>query len=168
MTQRLPIERKALSGTLRPNREIAGIDAGARLRESPPPPPRLSEAAAVEWVELAPLLVDLGILSTADLRTLALLCETLATVTELETAIRKHGFLIPCATGGEKAHPALKALETQRSQAARLMDGFGLSPKSRKYVEKAPGPRKGSIWQKYLPKDHPDYDEYDHLPNIDD
>lgn len=35
------------------------------------------EAAAAEWRALAPVLVDLGTLTAADLRALQLLCETL-------------------------------------------------------------------------------------------
>ena len=56
---------------------------------------------------------------------------------------------IEAATGGRKAHPALKALETTRNAAVRLMAEFGLSPKARKYVSKAPGPMKDNPFAKY-------------------
>ena len=81
-------------------------------------------------------------MTEADLRTLALACETLATATVLETTILEEGFTIEAATGGRKAHPALKALESTRNAAHRMLSDFGLSPKSRKFVSKAPGPAK--------------------------
>ena len=138
MTQRLPTERKQLSGTYKPSKDRKGIDAGAALADVPVPPETISAPGAKEWARLAPLLVDMGLLTEADLRTLELLCETLATATELEAAIKLEGFTIEAATGGRKAHPALKALETTRNAASRMLGDFGLSPKARKYVSKAP------------------------------
>jgi P27 family predicted phage terminase small subunit len=93
---------------------------------------------------IGPVLVDMGVLTLADLRTLALLCETLATVTELENAVQREGFTIAAATGGGKAHPALKALETTRNSAHRMLGDFGLHPKARNYVSRAPGPAAGT------------------------
>ena len=138
MTEKLPTEQKKLKGTLRPSRENKGIEAGARLTEAPLPPDTLSVGAIAEWNALAPVLVGLELLTLADLRTLELCCETLATATALEETIRAEGFTIAAATGGHNAHPALKALETTRNAAHRMLSDFGLSPKSRKYVSKAP------------------------------
>ncbi len=140
--EKLPTETKKLKGTLRPSREREGIEAGTKLTEAPEPPGTLSEGAVVEWQGLAPVLVSMEVLTLADLRTLELLCETLATATALEDIIRKEGFTIAAATGGHKAHPALKALETTRNAAHRMLSDFDLSPKARKYVQKAPSPKK--------------------------
>jgi P27 family predicted phage terminase small subunit len=149
MSEKLPTETKELSGTLRPCREHEGLEAGARLSEAPLPPDTLSEGAVGEWIWLAPVLVSMKLLTEADLRTLALCCETLATATALEEAIRAEGFTIAAATGGQKAHPALKALETTRNAAVRLLSDFGLSPKARKYVQKAPTAEKDNPWSSY-------------------
>lgn len=141
MTEKLPTETKRFQRTHRPSRDREGLEAGARLSEAPEPPASLSDGAAEHWRELAPLLVDLEILTEADLPALKLACKTLATVDALETAIHSEGFTIQAANGGRKAHPALKALETQRNAAARLLSDFGMSPKARKFVTKAPGRR---------------------------
>ena len=142
MSERLPTETKKLTGTLRPSREREGIEAGAGLTEAPLPSESLSDGAVTEWEWLAPVLVSMELLTFADLRTLALLCETLATATALEDTIRREGFTIAAATGGHKAHPALKALETTRNAAHRMLSDFGLSPKARKFVQKAPGAKR--------------------------
>jgi P27 family predicted phage terminase small subunit len=146
MTEKLPTETKRLKGTFRQSRERGGIEAGARLAEVPLPPETLSSGAMGEWNWLAPVLVELEVLTRADLRTLALCCETLSTATELETTIRDEGYTIPASTGGRKSHPALKALETSRNAGLRMLNDFGLSPKSRKFVTKAPGPAKDNPW----------------------
>ncbi|MGH8730051.1 MAG: P27 family phage terminase small subunit [Burkholderiales bacterium] len=44
-----------------------------------------------------------------------------------------------------KAHPALKALETCRAQAHRMLESFGLSPRSRQGVDIAPPAAKGRL-----------------------
>jgi P27 family predicted phage terminase small subunit len=144
--QKLPKKSKQLRGTYRSDRESGGIDAGDRLKTAPKPPDTLSVGAKSEWEALAPVLVALGILTVADLRTLELLCETLSTATALEETIRIEGFTIAAATGGHKAHPALKALETTRNAACRMLSDFGLNPRARKFVERAP--------EKYKEADH--------------
>jgi P27 family predicted phage terminase small subunit len=109
--------------------------------------------AVAEWGALAPVLVDLELLTRADLRTLELCCETLATATALETTIRAEGFTIAAATGGQKSHPCLKALETTRNAALRMLSDFGLSPKARKFVQKAPGAKRDNPFA-FLDADH--------------
>ena len=100
-------------------------------------------------------------MAAADVPTLKLCCKTLATCDELEAAISSEGFTIEAATGGRKAHPALKALETQRNAAARLLASFGLSPKARKYVDKAPTPRKDSPWARFRKVEANPFDDLD-------
>ena len=136
--QKLPKNRKRLSGTNRPDKDRQGLKPGRTLIEAPPVPEMLSERAGSAWMVLAPELVAVSVLTTADLPALALLCETQATVAELEQTIREEGFTVESAAGTRKAHPALKSLESTRNAAMRLMCEFGLTPKSRKYVEKAP------------------------------
>ncbi len=153
--QKLPKGRKQLSGTHRPDKDRKGIRPGEALEESPPPPESLSEIACAAWVLLAAETVALGVLTTADLPMLALLAETSATVSELEKTIREEGFTVSTGAGGKKAHPALKALETTRGAVTRLLKEFGLSPLSRKFVDKAPGPGSKN------PYDHLDDDDFE-------
>ena len=147
--QRLPTKVKKLRRTHQQCRDRGGMDAGERLTRAPVAPDTLSDAGKKEWRPLARNLVEMGVLTRADLRTLELCCETLATATALEETIHAEGFTIEAATGGKKAHPALKALETTRNAAHRMLSDFGLSPKSRKYVERAPAPAKDNPWSEF-------------------
>ena len=149
--QKLPRNRKRLTGTDRPDKDRRGIQPGQALTQAPAPPANLSERACAIWSVIAPEVVDLGILTSADLPMLALLAETQATVRELEDTIRDEGFTVETGTGGKKSHPCLKPLETTRGAVTRLLKEFGLSPLSRKFVEKAPAGRSG-----YNPFDHLD------------
>lgn len=137
MPARRSTASKAARGTLRPGR-IRQTPAAERLTAAPRPPAGLDPAAAAEWKLLAPLLVETGVLTRADLRTLRLLCETLASAASLDATIKAEGLTIESGSGARKAHPGLNALAVARSQAARLLDGFGLSPRGRASVDQAP------------------------------
>src|SRR4029453_7116368 len=79
--------------------------------------------------------VELGTLTSADLRALELLAEVLAAEAELRELLKSEGMTIPGAEGNTKAHPACKLLESTRNQAARLLADFGLTPKGRQGVD---------------------------------
>lgn len=132
---RTPTTIKAAQGTLRPGRETPATAADA-LTTAPPPPSHLSEAAKTEWKRLAPVVVNLGTLSRADLRGFELLCSILGTAADAEAVIKTEGMTF-ATSGGMRAHPACKLLETARAQAARLLEQFGLTPKARNYVGQA-------------------------------
>lgn len=126
---------KTTRGTLRGRKPAA---AGDRLTEPPRPPARLSAAAKREWRALADVLVEVGTLTQADLRALALLSELLADVSALEAEVRRDGYTIPAASGGRKGNPSAAALAQARAQATRMLDSFGLTPKARGGVDPAP------------------------------
>ena len=132
---RTPTTTKAAQGTLRPGRESPATAADA-LTTAPAPPDHLSEASQAEWKRLAPVVVDLGTLSRADLRGFELLCSILGTAADAESVIKSEGMTFATA-GGVRAHPACKLLETARAQAARLLEQFGLTPKAQNYVGQA-------------------------------
>ena len=116
------------------------ITAADRLTEPPPPPDTLSQGAKQEWESLAPVVVELGTMCRGDLRAFEQLAETLAMQTELQELVRSQGLLLPTGTDSFKANPAVKSLETARNQSHRLLVEFGLTPKARNYVTKAPAP----------------------------
>jgi P27 family predicted phage terminase small subunit len=139
MNQKVPNELKKLRGTYRADRDNQPA-AGERLTESPKPPDTMSLSAKQEWKALAPVLVELGTLCLADLRAFEQLCETLATQTALQAVIEAEGVLLKTGTGSYKTNPAMRSLETARNQAKALYTEFGLTPKARSYVSRAPGP----------------------------
>jgi P27 family predicted phage terminase small subunit len=145
-------EQKHLAGTYRADRDKPPA-AGERLTEAPEPPDTLSLGARQEWIALAPVLVELGTLCRGDLRAFEQLCETLATANSLQAIIQAEGVLLKMGNGGFKTNPAMKSLEVARNQAARLFTEYGLTPKARNYVSRAPEPKGDSIY------DHLDDDE---------
>lgn len=139
MTAKLAPQVKVTRGTSRADRDrVREVTALDRLEKAPPPPPYLSEEAQSEWVLLAEIAVQMGTLTTADLRSLALLCEQLALEAELRQTLRREGLLVDAVGNGQKAHPAIRALEATRAGAMRLMDAFGLNPKARLGVDMKP------------------------------
>jgi P27 family predicted phage terminase small subunit len=128
---------KANQGAARNGRNAPATAADA-LATIPPPPKHLPAAASGEWMRLAPIVESLGTISSADLRAFELLCSTLATASDAETAVKKEGMTMPTNGGGVRSHPAVKVMETARAQAARLLEQFGLTPKARNYVSRAP------------------------------
>jgi len=140
MTSRLSPNVKNLRGTVRNDRtpKPTALD---RLRTAPQAPAHLSERARIEWKALAPVCCEMGTLTNADLRALELLCECLATESDLRETLKREGLTIPGAGANSKGHPATKLLESTRSQAVRLLCEFGLTPRGRLGVELAPALR---------------------------
>jgi P27 family predicted phage terminase small subunit len=116
------------------------LTAADRLTDPPEPPETMSTGARLEWLKLAPVVVELGTMCRGDLRAFEQLTETLAMQTELQELVRSQGWLLPTGTDSYKANPAVKSLETARNQSHRLLVEFGLTPKARNYVSKAPEP----------------------------
>lgn len=140
---------KVLRGTLQLSR-LPKRAAGERLSKAPSAPATLSALAADEWRELAPVAVELGVLTRADLRAFGLLCQVLATESELRVVLKTEGLLI-AGVACSKAHPATKLLESTRNQAIRMLDSFGLTPRGRQSVDMRPRlDDEENAWDKFL------------------
>jgi P27 family predicted phage terminase small subunit len=138
MPARLASKVKQARGTRRPDREVK-ITALDRLLVPPPPPEYLSTRAKAEWVRLALVCVEIGVLTLADLRALELLAEGLAMEGQLRETLAREGLTVPSGSAGNvKTHPGLRALESTRAQVLKLMGDFGLNPRARLGVDMAP------------------------------
>lgn len=137
--KRKPAEQKILQDTNRPDRDRPNVYL-AILHAAPDPPEYLSPTAETEWRRIAPEVVRVGV-TLADLRALALLCESLATESALRAVIDQEGTTIAAGSGGRKSHPALAALAQCRSQAHKLLSDFGLIPRGRISLPAAPNPK---------------------------
>jgi P27 family predicted phage terminase small subunit len=137
---KIPKSTKQFRGTYKASRDKPTIRPDQALAAPPEPPSTLSNGARLEWLKLAPVAVELGTITAGDLRSFELLVETLAGASELQSLVSAEGLLIPAANGEKKANPAQRSLETARTQAARLLTEFGMTPKSRNYVQRAEEP----------------------------
>jgi len=99
-----------------------------RLEEIPPPPETLSPGAREHWLELLPLVFELGTARVCDIPALILMVEARADLDSLQSAIRSEGITTTAGSGGKKAHPALRSLEATRRQVETALDRFGLIP----------------------------------------
>jgi P27 family predicted phage terminase small subunit len=109
---------------------------GFRLEEIPPPPESLSPGAVAHWLELLPIIFELGTARVCDIPALILLCEARADLDALQSAIRSEGITTEAGSGGRKANPALRSLEVALRQVETMLDRFGLIPGS--FPRKAP------------------------------
>lgn len=116
------------------------------LEDCPPAPDVLSETAKRQWYRLGPIVIEMGTLTRADLKSFELLCNALAMEEEALAVLAKSGMFLE-ASHGLKPHPAIKVAESSRAQAIRLLEHFGLTAKARQYVSirkpKAPNPFDG-------------------------
>jgi P27 family predicted phage terminase small subunit len=135
--------RKRAAGTFRPDRNPHRSPV-APLTDIPPAPRYLSAGAKREWGPLARVLVDLGVIVEADLRSLSLLCEVLASEADYREQIARDGALLTAANGTRRANPTVKMLEAARNQAARMLADFGLNPKGRQGVDLQPREPEGA------------------------
>lgn len=95
---------------------------------TPAPPEYLSPYAREEWDRLAPLAASAGTLTEITVRSFELLVEVLGTERRARELINSAGFTVGAGRGGRKPHPALRAMENARTQAAALLKLFRLEP----------------------------------------
>jgi P27 family predicted phage terminase small subunit len=101
-----------------------------RLEEIPEAPDGLSPGACEHWLELLPIIFELGTARVCDIPALVLMCEARADLDALQSAIRSEGITTEAGSGGRKANPALRSLEVARRQVESQMGSFGLMPGS--------------------------------------
>ena len=97
------------------------------LQTYPDAPATISEAGRQEWQALIKPVVLVKHTREVDLRSFELLCELLADIRGLEAAIHADGYCVE-SSGGPKANPALRSLESARRQAVSLLARFGILP----------------------------------------
>jgi P27 family predicted phage terminase small subunit len=117
----------------------------------PASPAHLSKYAAEEWSRLAPIAIQAGTLSENSARSFELLCEILATERTARELVTTAGMTVGSGRGGRKPHPAVRAMETARTQAAPLLKLFRFEPGKPAAAEdvSAPG-NSASAWSGVL------------------
>jgi len=85
---------------------------------------------------LTTLLREQNILTSLDEDTLKLIGNTYHNYIEATNILYNEGMLITSPRGERKAHPCIKIQLESQIQLNKMMDSFGLSPKSRKEISK--------------------------------
>ena len=98
-------------------------------------PSHLDEEARAEWFRTSKVLLDMGLLSTADRAALAAYCVTYGRWVEAELMVKKFGMIVksPKANFPMKS-PYLCIAEGAMEQMRKLLVEFGLTPSSRSRI----------------------------------
>ena len=127
---RKPLNLHILHGTL-PRGRRANLDEPQPKPSVPDPPPHLQGIALEEWHRVAPLLVELRILSDLDRGTLASYCWAYQQWVNASTELQNSPMILKSPNGYPLLSPhwsvATKALDAMRAALTEL----GLSPASR-------------------------------------
>lgn len=146
-----PAALKVLEGN--PGKRPLDLAAGVNPRiEIPSPPKHLSQEAKKEWKRITPLLEELGLISGLDRTALALYCQAVGRLAELETAFNgmvarlvEQGVDYADAvyqasyavtpSGYAQQSVIVQLLGKHREQVNRYLAHFGLSPAARGRVQ---------------------------------
>jgi P27 family predicted phage terminase small subunit len=105
----------------------------------PDPPQRLADEAREEWLRIAPELHRLGLLTVADLQSLAAYCIAYGRWCEAEDTMaaakaedpHSFGLIVSGAQGQPIANPAFKIARDAARDMMRYATEFGFTPASR-------------------------------------
>ncbi len=147
-----PVALKVLEGN--PGKRALNLEEGVNPRiEIPTPPKHLSKEARKEWKRVTPLLEELGLISGLDRAALALYCQAVGRLSELEEAFNglvnrlmaeknldyadavyeaSHAVT---PSGYAQQSVMVQLIKSHREQVNRYLQHFGLSPAARGRVQ---------------------------------
>ena len=132
-----PTALKKLRGTYRPDRAQDG-----EVFPDPPPdlssPPWLSERAREKWNQMAPMLVDQGLLTACDLDTLALYCSTWDRWRGAAENLDREGSTTTAQSGYQQISPHYTIAKNSLAELRALADRLGLNPSARTRIGVSP------------------------------
>jgi len=149
---RTPTPLKVVRGTQRPDRANPAEPRPEPLSVDAAHPPRwlkLSPLAKRAWRDIAPLLISMRVLTSADLVALSLLCDSLATIVTAKEHVAEHGATYETrGEGGSlmiRKHPAVE-IHAEASRFAKAMLGeFGMTPAARSKVSQVGGAKRDPL-----------------------
>jgi P27 family predicted phage terminase small subunit len=111
----------------------------ARTKECPPPPRHLQGYAKEAWLELAPELHRLNLLTTLDVGPFSVYCAAYAMWRQADEAIeemakqdpRGHVLTVKGSAGSQITNPLLRIASQAMDDMRRIGAEFGLSPNAR-------------------------------------
>ncbi len=106
----------------------------------PKPPDWIGADARELWMDLAPKLSRLGLLTELDVGAFTILCVTWGHWREADRYIAQHGDVYTNAAGLEKRHPMSGIASDTAKMLLTLCGQFGLTPLSRQRLQVPPPP----------------------------
>jgi len=130
-----PTKLKVLQGTDRADRLNENEPKPMEYKKIPKPPYYLDYYAKKEWERVAPILVDVGLLTKADLSMFQDYCEMHAHCIRLNKKIRDEGYDFETDKGYMQRKPATTIIKDFMSEKQKLANMLGLSPSARTNIE---------------------------------
>ncbi len=145
--KRLPKQTKILQGTFRPGREKTDAVEVDPLATVPPPPTTLGRHGKAKWKELAPKLVEKGILTPLDLPAFEAMCgcwDLYADSIEIIYGKGRRRKSLSTYISGKSSQeaPATVLAKQMLALFKSYLTEFGLSPSSRGKVSRDTGKKK--------------------------
>lgn len=116
---------------------------------APSCPRHLSTRARAEWRRVAPMLVQLRVLTEADRAALAAYCVSWARWVDAEEQVARLGTVVKTANGNLIQNPYLSIANRALMDMAKLAREFGMTPSSRSQV-RTTGPAEKSEFEIFL------------------
>ena len=101
-------------------------------------PEWLNDAAVEEWNNLAPSLLELGLLTDIDTQAFAVYCQSYAELIEAEAELLKGGKTQTTKDGFQRKSPWLGVRDEAHKRMMQIGGQFGLTPSSRTRIEVKP------------------------------
>jgi P27 family predicted phage terminase small subunit len=124
-----PTILKSVKGTERPSR--VNPDEPQPPAAIPDPPHHLSKYAREEWNRMAPILLDMGLISESDRSAFAMYCQAWGDHVKAEYMIRKHGAVVKTSNGNIVQSPWVGISNRAKLIAHKFLVGFGMTPADR-------------------------------------
>jgi P27 family predicted phage terminase small subunit len=127
-----PSAQKRLEGTERADRRNGNEPEPDLLDELSPPGHLAADSAAV-WLQVAPMLRRMGVLTVADTIALEMLCDAVADYRKTRAG-RGDEFVVSSAKGSDMLNQLHVAMAMSSKRAEAFMARFGMDPVSRSRV----------------------------------
>ena len=130
---------KLLAGTSRADRDAGRLENFvAKLSVTPEPPKGFDKQHKKKWNEIGGKMVELGVLSVADLDALTLLVQNMVMLEKAHASILQEGMVIVVQTAkGPKSvtNPSYRIYTECQKLAKPLLEQFGMTPKARQSLK---------------------------------
>ncbi len=150
-----PLRALILRGSKKAKYERQGREPEGELVDDPMAviPAWLPAAARAHWMTIAPMVKDLGILTTSDTVTLAMLCFAIADFLNAQADVELKGAIGHYTTdeggqGAEYQRPSVRHMHTAWANVIKASALFGLSPSDKSRIKLEPKKASGIATRK--------------------
>lgn len=108
------------------------------------PPADLDAAARQEWATLLPIVVNMRVMTVADVTALADLCKAIAEEKHCDRMLTEEGWLHVAKSGYKQQSPWFSIRKDAYARKSNLMQRFGMTPADRTKVQTVAAPKKAN------------------------